>query len=116
MGSSASFFPFTRAQAYGASKAGIAYLAQSLAVDLKSEDIAVSLVSPGFVETALTDKNDFDMPMKISVEQASSEIKQGLDKRKLHVTTPRLFTFVLGLIGKLPMRFQHWLSLKMVKS
>ncbi|RVU84845.1 SDR family NAD(P)-dependent oxidoreductase [Leucothrix sargassi] len=116
MGSSASFFPFTRAQAYGASKAGIAYLAQSLAVDLKSEDIAVSLVSPGFVETALTDKNDFDMPMKISVEQASREIKQGLDKRKLHVTTPRLFTFVLGLIGKLPKRFQHWLSLKMVKS
>ncbi|PWQ95355.1 SDR family NAD(P)-dependent oxidoreductase [Leucothrix arctica] len=116
MGSSASFFPFTRAQAYGASKAAIAYLAQTLAVDLAPQKIAVSLVSPGFVETALTAKNDFNMPMKISVEQASDEIQKGLAKRKLHVKTPRLFTFILGLVGKLPMSFQHWLSLRMGQS
>jgi NAD(P)-dependent dehydrogenase (short-subunit alcohol dehydrogenase family) len=116
IGSSASFFPFTRAQAYGASKAAVAYLAQTLAVDLAPHNIAVSLVSPGFVSTPLTDKNDFDMPMKISVEQASKEIQQGLAKRKLHVKTPRLFTFILGLFGMLPMSVQHWLSLRMVKS
>jgi len=45
MGSSASFFPFSRAQAYGASKAAVAYLAQSLAVDLARYEIAVSLIS-----------------------------------------------------------------------
>ena len=116
MGSSASFFPFSRAQAYGASKAAIAYLAQSLAVDLAKYAIAVSLISPGFVETPLTNKNDFEMPMKISVDQASSEIIQGLEKRKKHVTTPRLFTFLLGLFGKLPFSIQHWLALRTVKS
>lgn len=116
MGSSASFFPFTRSQAYGASKAAIAYLAETMAVDLAPHNIAVSLISPGFVETALTDKNDFDMPMKITVEQASTEIIKGLSKRKLHVKTPRLFTFILGLISRLPMSFKHWLSLRMVKS
>ena len=115
MGSSASFFPFSRAQAYGASKAAITYLAQSLAVDLAKYEIAVSLISPGFVETPLTDKNDFEMPMKISAEQASTEIIKGLSKRKHHVTTPRLFTFLLGLLGKLPHSVQHWLALRTVK-
>lgn len=116
MGSSANFFPFSRAQAYGSSKAAVAYLAQSLAVDLSEYEVAVSLVSPGFVETPLTNKNDFEMPMKITVEQASSEIIKGLSKRKHHVTTPRLFTFILGLLGKLPHSAQHWLALRTVKT
>lgn len=115
MGSSANFFPFSRAQAYGSSKAAVAYLAQTLAVDLAEYDIAVSLISPGFVETPLTNKNDFVMPMKITVEQASSEIINGLLKRKHHVTTPKLFTFILGLLGKLPHSMQHWLALRTVK-
>ena len=116
MGSSAYFFPFSRAQAYGASKAAIAYLAQSLAVDLDRYDIAVSLISPGFVETPLTNKNDFEMPMRISVAQASTEIIAGLAKRKQHITTPRLFTFLLGLLGRLPHSIQHWLALRTVKT
>ena len=115
MGSSANFFPFSRAQAYGASKAAVAYLAQSLAVDLAKYEIAVSLISPGFVETPLTNKNDFEMPMRISVEQASAEIIKGVAKRKHHVTTPRLFTFLLGLLGKLPHSIQHWLALRTIK-
>lgn len=115
MGSSAYFFPFSRAQAYGASKAAIAYLAQSLAVDLAKYEIAVSLISPGFVETPLTNKNDFEMPMKISVNQAASEIINGLARRKRHITTPKLFTFLLSLLGKLPHSVQHWLALRTIK-
>ena len=115
MGSSANFFPFSRAQAYGASKAAVAYLAQTLAVDLAKYDIAVSLISPGFVETPLTNKNDFEMPMRISVEQASEEIIKGVAKRKHHVTTPKLFTFLLGLLGKLPHSIQHWMALRTIK-
>ena len=116
IGSSASFLPFARAEAYGASKAAIAYLAQSLAVDLAPHNIDVSLVSPGFVSTPLTDKNDFSMPMKITVQQASDEIRHGLYKRKKHIKTPRLFTSILGLLGQLPHSIQHWIALRMVKS
>ena len=116
IGSSASFLPFARAEAYGASKAAIAYFAQSLAVDLAPHNIDVSLVSPGFVSTPLTDKNDFSMPMKITVQQASDEILKGLHKRKKHIKTPRLFTSILGLLGQLPHSIQHWIALRMVKS
>lgn len=116
VGSSASFFPFTRAQAYGSSKAAVSYLARSLAVDLAPHGIDVSLVSPGFIETPMTDRNDFEMPMKITVEKAATDIIKGLDKRKAHIGTPKVFTFLLGLLSQLPHSIQIWLGQKMVKS
>ena len=64
--SSATILPFSRAQAYGASKAGIDYLANSLRLDLQAHHIGVTLVHPGFVKTPLTHKNTFDMPFMIN--------------------------------------------------
>lgn len=114
MGSSARWFPFTQAQAYGASKAGLAYLAQSLHVDLKAEHITVSLIEPGFVATPLTDKNTFKMPGCISTQQASKLIRRGLVKRKLHICPPQGFTLLLRLLGRLPYRWQQYLAQQMV--
>ncbi|MBK8455380.1 MAG: SDR family NAD(P)-dependent oxidoreductase [Thiofilum sp.] len=115
VGSSAYLFPFTRAEAYGASKAAVAYLAQSLTIDLKPHDIAVSLIVPGFVETPLTDKNDFKMPMRISVQQASREIQAGLAKRLPLIGTPKLFTGILRFMSILPYRLQLLLAQRMVR-
>ena len=116
VGSSAYLFPFTRAEAYGASKAAVAYLAQTLTLDLKPHHIAVSLIIPGFVETPLTDKNDFQMPMRISVQQASREIQAGLVKRLPLIGTPKLFTMLLRFMSILPYRLQLFLAQRMVRS
>lgn len=102
VGSSASFLAFSRAQAYGASKAGVAYLARTLALDLKAQKIDVSLISPGFVKTPLTDKNDFKMPMQISAEQAAIEIVNGLQKRTFDIHFPKKFTYILKTLSLLP--------------
>ena len=102
MGSAATLLPFSRAQAYGASKAAVTYLSRSLQVDLKPQGINVCLIQPGFVRTPLTDKNDFDMPGMISVEQACNTIRKGLMKRKSTIVTPWLFNRLLGLLGALP--------------
>ena len=110
VGSSASFLPFSRAQAYGASKAGIAYLASSLAIDLKKHDIDVSLIRPGFVKTPLTDKNDFNMPMLISSEQAATYIVKGLSKRQFDIHFPKKFTLILKAIAFLPEVLWRWFS------
>ena len=56
--SSATIMPFPRSEAYGASKAGMDYLAASLRLDLREHNIGVTLVHPGFIKTPLTDKND----------------------------------------------------------
>lgn len=115
VGSSAYLFPFTRAEAYGASKAAVAYLAQSLSLDLKPHDIHVSLIIPGFVETPLTDKNDFSMPMRIPVAQAAKEMQAGLAKRLPLIGTPKFFTWLLRSLTVLPYRLQLWLGQRLVR-
>lgn len=106
MGSSATFLPFSRAQAYGASKAALAYLARSLAVDLSEKGIQVSLISPGFVDTPLTAKNDFPMPDMISAVKASCLIRRGLAKKQAEICFPRRFIWFLKLMGLLPYTLQ----------
>ena len=47
---------------YGPSKAALTNLAESLYFDFKKHNVRISLVSPGFIKTPLTDKNEFPMP------------------------------------------------------
>lgn len=110
VGSTARLLPFTRAEAYGASKAAIHYIAGSLRIDLAPRGIEVLHVSPGFVETPMTAQNDFDMPMQVSVETASKAIRRGIAKGTFDITFPKRFGFVLKLAARLPQRWQQALS------
>ncbi|WP_107330333.1 SDR family NAD(P)-dependent oxidoreductase [Metapseudomonas otitidis] len=104
--SAVTLFELPRAEAYGASKAGLRYLLQSLRVDLASEGIDVTVVSPGFVDTPLTQRNDFPMPMRWPVERAARYIAERLERRPLDIAFPRPFILTLGLLGSLPARLR----------
>ncbi|WP_394205667.1 SDR family NAD(P)-dependent oxidoreductase [Shewanella waksmanii] len=111
--SSAQLLPFPRAQAYGASKAGLTYLANVMQIELARHDIAVSVVHPGFVATPLTDKNTFDMPFKITAEQAANYIIAGVDKGKSDINFPGLFIFILKFLRALPSACWRAIALRM---
>lgn len=96
-----------RAEAYGASKAAISYLIKSLALDWHRRGVLLSLVMPGFVATPLTDKNDFSMPMMISVQEASQQIRQHLSARRRFIYLPKRFTTFLRLVALLPYGWQQ---------
>lgn len=115
VGSTASLLPLPRAEAYGASKAALAYFARSLAQDLRKKQIAISLVLPGFVDTPLTRRNDFAMPMMINVAQASEFIRRGLASGRSEIAFPRLFALVLRLASRLPQSLQRWLTQKLTR-
>ena len=100
--SSATIVPFPRSEAYGASKAGMDYLANSLRLDLVCEDIGVTLVHPGFIKTPLTDKNTFQMPFLLSSEEAASRIFTGVKRRSTYLQFPKRLTFILKLFSFLP--------------
>ncbi|WP_230961342.1 SDR family NAD(P)-dependent oxidoreductase [Psychrosphaera haliotis] len=102
VGSSAAMMPFTRAQAYGASKAGIGYLADSLYIDLKPHNIDVSLVLPGFIKTPLTDKNDFEMPFLLTSDEAAKRIDSGIQRRHRHIAFPKRLIWSLKFASWLP--------------
>ena len=111
--SMARLLPFTKTQAYGSSKAALHYFTKSLEVDLHEKGVKVQAVSPGFVETPLTDKNDFEMPMKISAEEAAEAMLKGIESNKQSVFFPRAFGFILRLMHVLPTQLQKRLSLAM---
>ncbi len=116
VGSSAAYLPLSRAEAYGASKAAIEYMIRTLRIDLYREQIDVSLVCPGFVKTPLTDRNEFPMPFRLSVEEASIRIRRGIEKRRLEIHFPKRFTFILKALSLIPEALLIRLSQRMVKN
>ncbi len=89
--------PFAKAEAYGASKAALQYFFSSLRIDLAAENIDVSVVNPGFVDTPLTRNNDFDMPFLMDVDEAAQRIVRQISSRPRTYSFPkRLWTLLLA--------------------
>jgi short-subunit dehydrogenase len=114
IGSSAAYLPLPRAEAYGASKAAVEYLMKTLRITLAPEKITVSLVCPGFVKTPLTDLNEFPMPCRISTEEASVQIRKGIEKKKAEIHFPKRFTLALKLASLLPQSLWQKIAQRMV--
>ncbi|MGM0481666.1 MAG: SDR family NAD(P)-dependent oxidoreductase [Pseudomonadota bacterium] len=117
IGSLARLLPFTKAEAYGGSKAAIHYITRSLEVDLgEAYGIKVLSVSPGFVKTPMTDANDFEMPMQVSVDFASKVIRKGIARNKRDIGFPWLFSAMLKVMSLLPQGMQVALSRRMTRN
>jgi NAD(P)-dependent dehydrogenase (short-subunit alcohol dehydrogenase family) len=104
--SAVTWLALPRAGAYGASKAALRYLFESLRIDLAAEGIDVTLVSPGFVDTPLTRRNDFPMPQIWPAQRAAQFIARRLPARPLDIAFPGFFIFVMRLLGRLPARWR----------
>lgn len=87
---------------YGASKAALINLAETLHMELARYSIRVSVVNPGFVETPLTEQNQFPMPAITTPEVAAERMYQGIRKGRFETTFPRRFTWFLKLLRCLP--------------
>ena len=91
------------AGAYCASKSALSSFAESLYFDLKRFNVRVSLVSPGFIKTPMTDQNDFPMPMIKSPEFAAEQMFKGLTKSKsFEIHFPKSFTFLMKILKIIP--------------
>lgn len=115
VGSSVTWLALPRAGAYGASKAALRYLVESLRIDLCSEGIDVTLVSPGFVDTPLTRRNDFPMPQMWTAARAARFIVSRLPQRPLEISFPRAFILLLRLLGSLPARLRLAIGLRLAR-
>lgn len=91
---------------YAASKAALKSYAESMRGLLKPQSIHVSIVTPGFVKTALSDQFPGDRPFLWSAERAARYIKQGLGRKKTYISFPKLLMIGMKLLACLP----AWLS------
>jgi len=101
---------------YGPSKAALTNLTESLYFDFKKHNVRISLVSPGFIKTPLTDKNEFPMPFIKSPEFAAEKMFNGLTKSKtFEIHFPKALTLLLKFLRILPYRIYLFLIDKSVK-
>ena len=87
---------------YGATKAAVINLAESLKVEAAAHGIDVRLINPGFVRTPLTEKNKFEMPMIMEPEHAAKALADGLLGARFEIRFPVKFTRLVRLLSRLP--------------
>lgn len=90
--------------AYGATKAALINMAESLKFDLDRIGIRLQIISPGFVDTPGAARIRFPRPALISAEEAADRIVAGLRSRRFEITFPRHFTYAVKLMRLLPYR------------
>jgi short-subunit dehydrogenase len=101
---------------YGPSKAALTNFCESIYFDFKKFGVRVSIVSPGFIKTPLTDKNDFPMPFLKTPEYAAEKIFSGLVKtNSFEIHFPKGLTLTLKFLRILPYKLYLFLVDKLVK-
>lgn len=107
--SSAGYSGLPTAAAYGAGKAALINLCESLRLDLQGSGVKLQLINPGFVRTPLTDKNEFSMPALMEPDEAARRIVKGLLSDRFEIVFPRRFVYLLKLFRLLPYNLYFWL-------
>jgi NAD(P)-dependent dehydrogenase (short-subunit alcohol dehydrogenase family) len=91
-----------KASAYASSKAAMINMAECLYFDFVRMNIGLQIVTPGFIDTPLTEKNEFSMPALMPVDKAARRMADGFKSQAFEITFPRRFTWFLKLLAKLP--------------
>jgi len=101
---------------YGPSKAALTNFSESIYFDFKKFGVRVSVVSPGFIKTPLTDKNEFPMPFLKTPEYAADKIYDGLiNKNSFEIHFPKALTIILKIFSFLPSKLYFGLVGRMTK-
>ncbi|MBU2980465.1 SDR family NAD(P)-dependent oxidoreductase [Lentibacter algarum] len=102
VGSLAGYHGLPAAIGYGASKAALVSLAETMRFDLNGTGVVVRLVNPGFIKTRLTQKNSFRMPMLMTPEDAAQKVLRAMGKRRFRTDFPAPFSWLIRSLDYLP--------------
>ncbi len=87
---------------YGASKAALINLCESLKFDFDKLGIKLSVINPGFIRTPMTDQNKFKMPFLAEPEDMAKAIWSGLQRGDFEITYPKRLAYPLKALKHLP--------------
>jgi short-subunit dehydrogenase len=96
------FAALPRAAAYGATKAFLISMSDSLRAHLVQNGVEITVVNPGFVRTPLTKQNEFEMPFVMEAPKAARIIADGLERGKAEISFPWRMAMLMKLLGALP--------------
>ena len=87
---------------YSATKAAMQAFLEAVRVELAPRGVAVTTINPGFVVSAMTEKNKFKMPFLMSAERAARIIADGLERRARVVQFPLPMSLLMRFTRTLP--------------
>ncbi|MEX1107317.1 MAG: SDR family NAD(P)-dependent oxidoreductase [Dongiaceae bacterium] len=102
MSSLAALRGFPGAPTYCASKAAVKIWGEALRGALHDRGIAVSVICPGFIKTAMSAQNDFRMPLLMPAEKAADIIQRGLARNRARIAFPWRLYAAVSLVASLP--------------
>ena len=101
---------------YGPSKAALTNFTESIYFDFKKFNVSISVISPGFIKTPMTDTNEFPMPFIKSPQFAADRIFKGIVKsNNFEIHFPKALTVLLKFFRILPYKIYLFLIDKSVK-
>jgi short-subunit dehydrogenase len=110
--SMAGLLALSSAPSYSASKAAVKVFGESLQGYLKRYEVGVSIVIPGYIDTPMTEVNNFPMPFKMSASKAATKIIKQVEQGKGIIAFPIIMYIVLKLANLLPNRLLCYINSK----
>ena len=90
------------AAGYSASKAAMQAFLEAVRIELKKFNIGVTTVNPGFIATAMTQKNEFKMPFLMTADRAAKIIIDGIEHGRRVVEFPMTMSMLTRLARHMP--------------
>lgn len=88
--------------AYSSSKSAVKAFGEAIYGQQKPKGIHITTICPGFIETPLTDKNQFYMPFLMKADKAAHIIKTRLEKAPPMIVFPWIMGFAAKVGAMLP--------------
>lgn len=87
----AGFHSLPFATAYSSSKAGLARFADSLRIAVKKWKIQITLITPGFIDTPMSQRLECNKPFLIPIDKATIQITNAIAEGKRELILPKIF-------------------------
>ncbi len=98
----AGFRGLPTAPAYSASKVAVKAWGDAIRPSLAQDGVGLSMIYPGFVESRITDANNFPMPMLMKASRAAQIVHHGLKAGNRNIAFPWPLVFTMRLMSILP--------------
>lgn len=109
VGSIAESYPLPMAPTYAATKAGLAMFAEALGIRMARHKVRVTLVSPGFVDTAMSRGVPEAKPFLMTADDAAAIITRRIARGDRRIVVPWQFAVIRAATGLLPRSLVRWI-------
>lgn len=92
------------AGAYSSSKAAVITYCESLRLELASAGVKVVTIAPGYIKTAMTEKNPYSMPFLMEADDFAARAQVAIERGVSYTVIP----WQMGIVARLMRGLPNW--------